>query len=175
VNGSTLRPTTSPVAVTHPTPAAVVRLRHGAVTSARALLLLLTMLGALTVTAPASVGATTTSCTGTIFNGQNYCPATISGVKNTSYGIGARVVLRGVSVTSKTTTTVTVEALESTPCPAGYFCGAALASRSLTVAWNGSSQPRVGSVIDLYGTTTNASLKPVGYVVNQTVCYIEYC
>jgi hypothetical protein len=124
---------------------------------------------------PLSTSASAATCTAVSYNGQSYCPATISGVKATAYGLGARVVLQGVSVTAKTATTVTVEGLEATPCPAGSFCGATMTQQRLTVAWRGGSRPGVGSVIDLYATTTSGSLRPVGYLVNRTACYIDLC
>jgi hypothetical protein len=136
--------------------------------------LLLTLLAALVVTSPAS-NAVTPTCTPTSFNGQLYCPGTISGVTRTAYGVGSRVVLPGVSVTARTTNTVTVQAWESTPCPAGYFCGASMTLRTLTVTWKGNQRPAVSSAIDIYGSTTNASLTPSGYVTSTTGCYIDYC
>jgi hypothetical protein len=84
-------------------------------------------------------------------------------------------VLQGVSVTARTTSTVTIEALEATPCPPGYYCGATLTQQRLTISWKGKSRPAVPSVINLFGTTTNGSLSPVGYTKNTTSCFIDYC
>ena len=56
------------------------------------------------------------------FNGAAYCPASIVGVRNTVYGIGTRVVLKGVTVTA-VTPNVTVAVWTSPPCPPGNFCG----------------------------------------------------
>jgi len=88
------------------------------------LLALLTLLGALLLTAPGAEAADT--CDGTTFNGRLYCSGTIWGVKSTSYGVGAPVVLRGVAVAAKTTSTVTVQAWEFVPWPPGHFCGASM-------------------------------------------------
>jgi hypothetical protein len=122
-----------------------------------------------------SAAVSSTTCTGVKFNGQLYCPASISGVKSTSYGVGQRVVLGGVSATAVTSTSVTVEALESSPCPPGYFCGDNLTTQTLTVSWSGKGRPTTPAVINLFGTTISANLTPAGYQAVQGVCYIDYC
>ena len=50
---------------------------------------------------PSSPAPTATACAypTSSFNGAAYCPATIVGVRNTAYGTGTRVVLKGVTVT----------------------------------------------------------------------------
>jgi len=129
-----------------------------------------------TPTASASpTAAPSPTCPGLSFQGQWYCNAAISGVSTNAYGTGKRVVLRGVSVTSTTTTTVVVAGLESTPCPPGYFCGAILSGVSLNVAWSGTSRPAQGQVINLFGVTSTGTLTPAGYVLDPTGCYIEWC
>jgi hypothetical protein len=121
-----------------------------------------------------SAAVSSTTCTGVTFNGQTYCQANISGVKSTAYGVGQPVVLGSVSVTAVTKTTVTVEALESLPCPAGYYCGSNLITQTLTLSWRGKSRPTTPAVIDLFGTTISANLTPVGSQPSSG-CYIDYC
>jgi hypothetical protein len=108
------------------------------------------------------------------FGGVAYCPATIVAGQNTTFGTGARVVLRGVTVTAVSTGTVTVGAWEVPPCPVGHLCGATLTLRTLTVAWTGTSRPAYGDVLDLFGRTVTASLTPVGYV-KTGFCPIDWC
>jgi hypothetical protein len=155
--------TRSPVDVPALTPAGTGR-RSGreSGTLATALLTLLTLLGALLLTAPSAEA--TDPCTGTTFNGRLYCPGTIWGVKSTTYGVGAPLVLHQVAVAAKTTNTVTVQAGEFVPCPPGHICGASMTLSTLTVPWSGKGRPTVGKSIDVYGTTTTASLTPSGYV-----------
>ena len=120
-----------------------------------------------------SAALSSTTCTGLAFNGQWYCTATISGVKSTVYGIGQRVVLQNVSVTAKTKTTVTVTALESSPCPAGQYCGATLTTQTLTMSWS-KGQPAMGSAVHVFGTTISANLAPVGSQPAPASC-TDYC
>lgn len=108
------------------------------------------------------------------FNGTSYCPGTIVGIRNTAYGIGTRVVLNGVTVTTITTSTVTVAAWTSPPCPPGKYCGAILTLESLIVPWSGTSRPAYGDVLSLFLTTTSASGKPVGYL-KTGYCPIDWC
>jgi hypothetical protein len=122
-----------------------------------------------------SAAFSSTTCTGLAFNGQWYCTASISGVKSTAYGVGQRVVLQSVSVTAKTKTIVTVAALESSPCPAGQYCGATLTTQTLTMSWS-KGQPAVGSVVHVFGTSISANLTPVGsQPAPPGTCYIDYC
>lgn len=115
-----------------------------------------------------------TSCPAVLFNGQLYCPASISGIKATTYGTGKRVVLRDVSVTARTNADITIAALENTPCPPDKFCGATLTTTSLRVLWSGSSRPTTPSVINLFGVTRTGSLTPQAYTFSQA-CYIAWC
>jgi hypothetical protein len=94
------------------------------------------------------------------------------------------VVLEGVSVTnvsgtSKTRSTVTVatQTWYTKPCPAGYLCATIVytSTEYLTVTWSGKARPTVGSVINLFGTTTLGSLNPDGYTPNYAGCYIDWC
>lgn len=125
---------------------------------------------------PSSAATTAVACAypTVSFNGAAYCPATIVGVRNTIYGIGTRVVLKGVTVTAVTTSTVTVAAWTSPPCPPGNFCGATLTLQSLTVSWTGTSRPRYGDVLNLFGRTITASITPVGYI-KTGYCPIDWC
>jgi hypothetical protein len=113
-------------------------------------------------------------CTALLFNGQWYCNASISHVKATRFGLGARVVLRDVSVTSVMKCTVTVKALEWGTCPTGSFCGDLSTVQTLTVSWTARNPPSLRQVINLYGTTITGSVSPVGYV-KTNACYIDYC
>jgi hypothetical protein len=108
------------------------------------------------------------------FAGADYCPGTIAGVRGSSYGTGTRIVLRGVTVTTVTTGTVTVAAWVARPCPPGMFCGAGMTLDSLTVSWRGTSRPAYGDVLDLFGRTVTSSLTPVGYV-KTGYCPIDWC
>jgi len=127
-------------------------------------------------TQPVATTTAATGCSGLPYGGQQYCNATISAVHATSYGVGMRVVLRDVSVTAVNTKTktVTVAALEWSTCPPDKYCGATATVASLTVVWTGSPRPARGQVINLFGTTTAGSLKPVGYLTTSA-CYIDYC
>lgn len=113
----------------------------------------------------------------TSFNGAAYCPATIATVRGTMYGIGTRVVLKGVTVTTvgqSTPSTVTVAAWALPPCSPGNFCGQTLTLQSLTVTWSGTSRPEPGDVLDLFGSTIAASITPVGYI-KTGFCPIDWC
>lgn len=110
----------------------------------------------------------------TRFDGAAYCPATIVGVRGTSYGIGTRVVLKGVTVTKVTTSAVTVAVWTSPLCPPGKLCGALLTLESLTVPWTGTSRPGYGDVLDLFGRTIAGTITPVGYV-KTGYCPIDWC
>ena len=109
-----------------------------------------------------------------MFNGASYCPASIAGVRATTYPAGTRVVLKGITVTTVTSSTVTVAAWVSQPCPQGKLCGASLTLESLTVTWRGTSRPAYGDVINLFGTTITASITPVGYI-KTGYCPIDWC
>ena len=129
--------------------------------------------------APAANAAPTpapspTGCNALLFNGQWYCSATIAGVKAASYGSGKRVVLKSVTVTARSSSSVTVGAWVSQPCPPDKFCGATLTLETLTVSWTGTARPAHGDVINLFGTTTSQSLTPTGYV-KIGYCPIEWC
>ena len=126
--------------------------------------------------APSSPAATGTACAfpTVSFNGAAYCPATIDAVRATFYGTGTRVVLRGVTVTAVTTSTVTVAAWASPPCPPGKFCGQLMTLQSLTVSWSGTSRPAHGDVLDLFGPTIPTSITPVGSVTTG-YCPIDWC
>ncbi|HEX8509661.1 MAG TPA: hypothetical protein VF635_09230 [Propionibacteriaceae bacterium] len=129
---------------------------------------------AASVSSPAST--TTASCAfPTVrFNGATYCPATIVGVRNTVYGTGTRVVLKGVTVSKVTTTTVTVAVWTSPPCPPGKFCGGLMTLESLTMSWTGTSRPAYGDVLDLFGRTITSTITPVGYI-KTGYCPIDWC
>lgn len=87
--------------------------------------------------------------------------------------------MTNVTATSNTKSTVTVatQTWYTKPCPAGYFCSTIVytSTEYLTVTWSGKAPPTVGSVINLFGTTTLGSLTPVGYTPNLDVCYINWC
>jgi hypothetical protein len=119
--------------------------------------------------------AEATMCVGVAYNGQQYCASTLGEVKTGAYPVGTRVALQNLSVTARTTSSLTVAAWEVVPCPPGYFCGATMNPQSLTVAWTGQSRPAVGSVINLFGTTGRGALTPVGYTPDLFGCYIDYC
>jgi hypothetical protein len=122
-----------------------------------------------------SAALSSTTCTELAFNSQLYCTASISGVKSTAYGVGQRVVLQNVSVTARTRTTVTIAALENSPCPAGQYCGATLTTQTLTMSWS-KGQPAVGGVVHVFGATISANLTPVGWQWGDpAACYIDYC
>ena len=93
------------------------------------------------------------------------------------YGIGTRVVLKGVTVTTVvqgTPSTVTVAAWALPPCSPGHYCGQTLTLQSLTVTWSGTSRPGYGDVLDLFGSTITASITPVGYI-KTGFCPIDWC
>ena len=124
--------------------------------------------------APTSSAPTACAFPTVSFNGSAYCPATIGAVRTTLYGTGTQVVLRGVTVTAVTTSTVTVAVWASPPCPPGKYCGQLLTLESLTVAWSGTSRPAYGDVLDLFGLTVPTSITPVGYVKTGW-CPIDWC
>jgi len=123
---------------------------------------------------PTAVPSSPASCYALSYNGQWYCSTTISSVKATSWGVGARVVLRDVSVTRSEGGVVTVAGLESNPCSPGMLCGALMTTVSLDIPWPGTTRPPVRSVINLFGTTVAGTLNPAGYVTTSG-CYIDYC
>jgi hypothetical protein len=125
---------------------------------------------------PSSPAPPTTACAfpTVSFDGAAYCPATIDGVRGTSHGTGTRVVVRGVTVSAVTPSTVTVAVWTFPPCPPGKFCGQLMTLQSLTVAWSGSSRPAYGDVLDLFGQTVPTSITPVGYVTTGW-CPIDWC
>jgi hypothetical protein len=108
------------------------------------------------------------------FNGASYCPASIADVRSTVYGTGTRVVVRSVTVTAVTASSVTVAAWALPPCTPGNFCGATLALQSLTATWSGTTRPAYGDVLDLFGVTIAASMSPNGFITTGN-CPIEYC
>jgi hypothetical protein len=110
-----------------------------------------------------------------LFQGRWYCGAAISNLQARGYPSGQQIMLSGVSVLSRTSTTVTVAAWESTPCTPGHYCGASLTLYSLTISWTGTARPLAGAVIDLFGTATGSNLTPVGYRPNSTACYVAWC
>jgi hypothetical protein len=95
-------------------------------------------------------------------------------VHNTVYGIGTRVVLRGVTVTERDESTVTVAVWTSPPCPPGMFCGQLLTLESLIVPWTGTSRPGVGDVLDLFGRPITGTITRDGYI-KTGFCRIEFC
>jgi hypothetical protein len=131
---------------------------------------------AASLSSPAPTTAAACAYPTVTFNGAAYCPATIVGVRNTVYGLGSRVVLKGVTVTKAVpgSSTVTVAAWTSPPCPPGKFCGQLLTLESLIVPWTGTSRPVPGDVLDLFGKTITGTITPVGYV-KTGFCPIEWC
>jgi hypothetical protein len=105
--------------------------------------------------------------TATLFNTNWYCPGVIIGLKKNTYGMGTRIVLRGVNVTSVVGTTVIIEGGPSClqdPTKPPVFCGQTVPN--VTVSFAGSrTVPHYGDVITLYGVTNGFSLTPTGYVV----------
>ena len=71
-----------------------------------------------TTSQPVAAGSTTP----VLYGGQSYCPGYVIGVKNGAYGVGARIVLRGVTSVGVAGTTLTVEGGPS--CLPGAICGA---------------------------------------------------
>ena len=95
------------------------------------------------------------------FAGEGYCPAHLSYVRATAYGLGHRVVLQGVQVTAVNGATITVEG--GSPCyPADTFCGAILAAVPVTFP-TGVRMPSYGDFVNVYGVTAAGSLIAVGH------------
>ena len=117
---------------------------------------------------PTSTGSTAspsteTACTAALvqFAGEGYCPAHLSYVRATAYGLGHRVVLKGVQVTAVNGATITVEG--GSPCyPADTFCGAILAAVPVTFP-TGVRMPSYGDFVNVYGVTAAGSLIAVGH------------
>lgn len=65
------------------------------------------------LTATATAAPTAPTCAGgstpETFAGQKYCPGYVVGVKRGAYGVGARIVLKNVTVVALSGTTATVE------------------------------------------------------------------
>lgn len=95
-------------------------------------------------------------------------PGYVIGVKRTSYGVGARVVLRGVTVDDVAGRSVSVSGrptcLPPAPGSPPVWCGAMIPTIGVTFP-NRRSLPSAGDVIDLYGTTGTSSLTPTAHVV----------
>ena len=116
---------------------------------------------------PTPTGSTTSpsteACTAAPvqFAGEGYCPAHLSYVRATAYGLGRRVVLQGVQVTAVNGATITVEG--GSPCyPADVFCGATLAAVPVTFP-AGVRMPSYGDFVNVYGVTAAGSLNAVGH------------
>ena len=126
----------------------------------------------------ASAGPTTepspAGCNALLFGGQWYCSGTMAGVKATAYGTGKRVVIKSVTVTARSTTSVTVGAWVAQSCLPGNYCGATLKLETLTVTWTAADRPGPGDVINLFGATRTGSLTPAGYQ-KLAYCPIEWC
>lgn len=112
-----------------------------------------------------------------------YCSATIDQVKQSRYPVGQRLVLKAVSVTSVSTTSITVSVgwPVFTPCPPGMFCGAGTSTwyqTDLVVPWTGGGRPTSPSVIDLYGTVTAGGVTPTvspgSWTLRPGLCYVEW-
>lgn len=94
------------------------------------------------------------------YAGASYCPGYIFGIRRTLYGVGTRIVLRGVVVGSVAGTRVQVSGGPS--CLPDEWCGQSIPS--LTVVFpTAAAVPRYGDVISLHGTTTAGGLMPAGF------------
>ena len=114
----------------------------------------------------------TTGATPVLYQQQWYCPATATGVKNTIYGTGKRVLLTGVSVTAirGTTATVSSTTVTTTPCPPDKYCGAIVTITVTTISVSVAGlavRPVVGSYGDLYGITGAGALTATGFVARD--------
>lgn len=90
-----------------------------------------------------------------------YCPGYLNLVQRTWYGTGQRIVL-----------TVVVDGMSGSRanvhggfyCPDGHYCGAALASGTITFP-PGADVPAYGNIIQVFGVTTQGALDPGGFTV----------
>ena len=95
-----------------------------------------------------------------LFGGASYCPAYLSYVLATAYGVGQRVVLQGL-VTAVGGTTVTIEA--GSPCyPADAYCGQTLIAAPAAFP-AGAPLPGPGEYVNVYGVTVTGGLAADGY------------
>jgi len=133
------------------------------------------VLGLVTVAPAASAAPVTASRTGLCWNrswfgGQHYCPADVQGVLATKYGTGRRVWLDRANVVGVDLHTVRLAWAQG--CQEPYTCRD---FEFLTVPWEGRHRPSTGIEIRLYGTTTEGSLTPAGYVNTGWCFWVQIC
>lgn len=123
---------------------------------------------------PAGAAAAATTCTAgappVTYLGQSYCPGTAIGVQNTAYGVGRRIVLTGVTVSSITGTKATFSSITATSCPPNRICGATVVvtETKITASVSGlAPRPTVGSFGDLYGITSSGTLTATGFLTRD--------
>jgi hypothetical protein len=135
---------------------------------------LLMVLGLVTVAPSASAAPVSTSRTGLCrdrswFGGKHYCPADVQGVLTTKYGTGRRVWLDRANVVGVDEHSVR---LAWPLCDDLYGCNE---FDFLTVPWEGRHRPSTGIEVRLYGTTTEGSLTPAGYVNIGFCFWVQIC
>lgn len=101
--------------------------------------------------------------------GTYWCRIMVKDVTSTRFGTGKHVYVAG-NVVAVTATSVTISEMHATmpPCPPGNLCGQTLdiSFEYLTVkvpSWSGGRRPPLYTLVRLYGTTTQGSIKIVGF------------
>jgi len=117
-----------------------------------------------TAPAPSTTATPTTSvgCDAPVpFGDAAYCPGYLNLVQRTWYGTGQHIVLT-VVVTGVSGSQARVHG--SFYCPDGRYCGALLASGTITFS-PGGAVPAYGNIIKVFGVTTQGALTPTGFTV----------
>lgn len=138
----------------------------------------ITVVTTLGLAATAAAAPATPTCAGgsapAAYGGQWYCPGYVIGVKRGAYGVGTRIVLKGVTVLAVSGTTATVEGGPSCLPPSTY-CGAIVPSVAVTTTGL-STLPAVGDIVDMYGITRTATLTGKGWVwKGSSGCAPDFC
>ena len=113
--------------------------------------------------------------TAVLFGGLSYCPGYIIGVKQTSYGVGARIVFNGLA-TSVDGSTATIEGGPSclpAPSTGPVYCAATVPSIAVSFAGL-STSPRAGDLLRVYGISGVSSMTPTGHFVTG-FCAPDFC
>lgn len=126
--------------------------------------------------APSAASAAAPSHTGLCwyhywFGGRHFCPADPEGVASTRYGTGRRVWLGQAEVSAVDDDSVSFAFPDGCE-PYETFCDT---FTFLSVPWTGTHRPRAGIEVRLYGTTTEGSLTPTGYIRTGDCFYVQVC
>ena len=95
-----------------------------------------------------------------------YCPGYIVAVRFGAYGVGARIVVQGATVENVDGPRVRLAggpACMPAPSTEWVTCGPGVPRLVVHLARDRASEPQVGAVLDVHGTTTATGLRPDGH------------